>query len=46
MISNKENNGKFFQITAIDAKRPLSMSSLYANEISPAQLITDRGGLK
>ena len=34
MISNKERTMENFQITAIDAKRPLSMSSLYANEIS------------
>ena len=38
MISNKgyqtkREQWKNFQITAIDAKRPLSMSSLYVNEI-------------
>ena len=49
MISNKElETMENFQITAIDAKGlPLSMSSLYANEISDKPspyLITDRGG--
>ena len=29
----KQRTMENFQITAIDAKRPLSMSSLYANEI-------------